>query len=98
MDFATLMGHTRSVEGSDTEGNMNCEADSRGFRGNDFESDAYRLSLCYFGEQCAAFCSCPKSLSEAKVKRFRLPTALGKKISKQPSIDSVLFHSYKEHF
>jgi hypothetical protein len=38
----------------------------------------------------AAFCPCPKSLPEAKVKRFRL-IALAKEISKQPSIDPVLW-------
>jgi hypothetical protein len=40
----------------------------------------------------AAFCHCPKSLHEAEAKRFGL-IALTKEISKQPSIDSVLWFS-----
>jgi hypothetical protein len=36
----------------------------------------------------AAFCPCLKSLTEAKVKRFRLNT-LTKEVSSQPSLDSV---------
>jgi hypothetical protein len=39
-----------------------------------------------------AFCPCPRSLPEAKVKRFRL-TALTNEVLKQPSIDSVLWVS-----
>ena len=38
----------------------------------------------------AAFCPCPKSLPEAKVKRFRL-IALTKEVSKQPGINSVVW-------
>ena len=37
----------------------------------------------------AAFCPCPKSLPEAKVKRFRL-IALTKKVSKRSGIDSAV--------
>ena len=40
----------------------------------------------------AAFCPCLKSLPEAKVKRF-IVTELTKKISKEPSIDFVLWFS-----
>jgi hypothetical protein len=36
------------------------------------------------------FCPCLKSLTKAKLKRFRV-IVLGKEISKQPSIDSVLW-------
>jgi hypothetical protein len=46
----------------------------------------------------AAFCPCPNILQKAKVKRFRL-IALAKKISQQPSIDSVLWLTlYKKCF
>ena len=38
----------------------------------------------------AAFCPCLKSLPENKVKRFRL-IALAKEISKQPTLDFVLW-------
>lgn len=38
----------------------------------------------------AAFCPCPKNLPEAKVKRFRI-TALAKEISKQSSINFVVW-------
>ena len=40
----------------------------------------------------AAFCPCPKSLPEAKVKRLRL-IALTKEVSKKPSRDFVLWLS-----
>ena len=36
-----------------------------------------------------AFCCCPKSLSEVKVKRFR-PIALKTEVSKQAGINSVV--------
>ena len=38
----------------------------------------------------AAFCHCLKSITEAKVKRFRL-IALTKEVSKQPGINSVVW-------
>lgn len=37
----------------------------------------------------SAFCHCPNSLPEAKVKRFRL-IALTKEVSKQPGINSIV--------
>ena len=40
----------------------------------------------------AAFCPCPKSLPEAKVKRVRL-IALTKEVSEKPIIDFVLWLS-----
>ena len=43
----------------------------------------------------AAFCPCPKSLLEAKVKRFGL-ILLSEKISKQSSIDSVIRVNFNE--
>ncbi|MGE9574350.1 hypothetical protein ACQP3C_25165, partial [Escherichia coli] len=42
-----------------------------------------------FVKNVDAFCTCPKSLPEAKVKSFVL-MELGKEISKQTSIDSVV--------
>ena len=39
----------------------------------------------------AAFCPCPKSVLEYKVKRFRL-IALTKQVSKNPSRDFVLWY------
>ena len=50
---------------------------------------------CFCGilvKNVAAFCPCLKSLPEAKVKRF-IVTELTKKISKEPSIDFVLWFS-----
>ena len=41
-------------------------------------------------KKVAVFCPCLKSLSEAKVKRFRL-IALKKEVSKQPGINSVVW-------
>ena len=41
-------------------------------------------------KKVAAFCPCPKSLPEAKVKSFGL-ILLAEEISKQPSIDSVMW-------
>jgi hypothetical protein len=38
----------------------------------------------------AAFCNCPKSLPEAKVKSFRL-IVLTKEVSKQPRMNSVVW-------
>ena len=38
----------------------------------------------------SAFCHCPNSLPEAKVKRFRL-IALTKEVSKQPGTNSVVW-------
>jgi hypothetical protein len=48
---------------------------------------------CFYGilvENVAAFCHCPKSLPEAKVKRFRL-IALKKEVSKYQSTNSVVW-------
>ena len=42
------------------------------------------------GKILSAFCPCPKSLPEAKVKSFGL-IPLAEEISKQPSIDSVVW-------
>jgi hypothetical protein len=47
---------------------------------------------CFCGiwvRKVAAFCHCPKSLPEAKMKRFIL-IALKKEVSKQPGINSVV--------
>ena len=41
-------------------------------------------------KKVAAFCHCPRSLSETKVKRFGL-IPLAEEISKQPSLDSALW-------
>ena len=41
-------------------------------------------------KKVASFCPCPKSLPEAKVKSFGL-IPLAEEISKQPSIDSVMW-------
>ena len=43
----------------------------------------------------AALCPCPKSPPKTKVERFRLITLA--KISKQPSIDSVLWFTLMKH-
>lgn len=43
----------------------------------------------------AAFCPCPKSLPDAKVKRFIL-IALIKEVSKNPSIDFVFWFALKK--
>ena len=43
-------------------------------------------------KKVAAFCPCPKSLPEAKVKRFGL-ISLAEEISTQPSIDSAVWLS-----
>ena len=48
------------------------------------------LSYDVLVKNVAAFCPCPKSLPEAKVKRFRL-IALTKEVSKQPGINSVVW-------
>jgi len=46
----------------------------------------------------AAFCPCPKSLPEAKLKRFIL-MALTKEVSKKSSRDLILWlKSHEEHF
>ena len=41
-------------------------------------------------KKVSAFCHCPKSLPEAKVKRFGL-ILLAEEISKQPCIDAVMW-------
>jgi hypothetical protein len=48
------------------------------------------LFLRCFGKEHNAFCPCPKSLPEPKVKRFRL-IALTKDVSKQPDINCVVW-------
>ena len=48
----------------------------------DHSSDSYK--------NMGAFCHCPKSLTEAKVKRFGL-ILLAEEISKQPRRDSVMW-------
>ena len=46
------------------------------------------LSCDILVKKVATFCSCPKNLPKAKMKRFGL-IPLAEKISKQPNIDSV---------
>ena len=60
------------------------------FQREEFLYVAYRLVLWYFGKESEFFLSCLKSLSEDKVKNFGL-IPLAEEISKQPSIDSVLW-------
>jgi hypothetical protein len=46
--------------------------------------------VIFLDEDVASFCLCLKSVSEVMVKRFKL-IAFAKEISKQPSINSVLW-------
>ena len=48
-----------------------------------------RDHFCDILNKVFVLCPCPKSLSEAKVKNFRL-IPFTKEISKKPSIDSVM--------
>ena len=52
------------------------------------------ISCDIFGKECGCFfCPCPKYLFEAKLKSFTL-MALAEEISRQPSIDSVVWLMY----
>ena len=69
-----LMGHpSRNMEVIGVEGDLNFGD----------------LSYDVLGKKVAPFCFCPKSLPEAKVKRFRL-IALTKEVSKQPAINFIV--------
>ena len=47
-------------------------------------------SCCILAKNVATFCPCLKTLSEAKMKKFGL-ILLADEISKQPSVDSVMW-------
>ena len=85
-----LMGNTsRNMEDSVTESDFNCadlvtEVSVENF--NMWPRDCFCGILV---KNMAAFCTCLKSLPEAKVKRLRL-IVLKKEVSETPSIDFVL--------
>ena len=84
-------GYTsRCTEDSDSVGELNCRSLAQDVSGeNNFNMCPRDYTCDILVKNVSAFCHCLKSLSEDKVKRFRL-TALTKEISKYPRIDSVL--------
>jgi len=94
------MGYlSRNAEDFVTESNLNCSipAHNCSEKKDVWPRDCF---CCILGKNVAAFCHCPKSVPEVKVKRFRL-IALKKEVSKQPGNFCCVItkvHAYEEHF
>ena len=80
------MGHTSRIMENNAEGNLSCggpvQEVSEGKNISKWPRD-HSCDNC--GMNVAAFCPCPKNLSEANLKSFELMTLAGE-ISKQPSV------------
>lgn len=92
----SLRGHTsRNIEYSSAEGDLDSGGLTREISEKNFSMLPTHCSCDILVMNVAGFCFCPKSLTEAKIKRFIL-TASAKDISKQPSIHSVLWFTVRK--
>ena len=87
-----LMIHTsRSMEDSGVKSDLNCRNLTQVVSEENSSMLPRNYSCDILVKNMAAFCPCPKSLPEVKVKRLGLISLVGKKISRQSSIDSIMW-------